>query len=163
MDIQRESQTRDDRSDDRFWLERKGKAVTGFHWLDSREMPKEGISTIEIESQSRAEGLRVFPDCSAVRAGEIEIKSRVDNLAHEPPARLRIADEKIFSLQKSGDTHRAAPFSSTRSLNTTQQPKTKMACIASSFTGSVAALKATKIQVRIYPLSRLFRRSEAVR
>ena len=27
LDIQRESQTRDDRSDDRFWLERKGKAV----------------------------------------------------------------------------------------------------------------------------------------
>ena len=37
-----------------------------------------------------------------------------------------------------------------------------MACIASSFTGSVAALKATKIQVRIYPLSRVFRRSEGV-
>tara|TARA_B000000441_G_scaffold126553_1_gene105562 strand:+ start:452 stop:733 length:282 start_codon:yes stop_codon:yes gene_type:complete len=45
---------------------------------------------------------------------------------------------------------------------TTKKPTTKMACIASSFTGSVAALKATKIQVRIYPLSRVFRRSEAV-
>tara|TARA_B100000405_G_scaffold291232_1_gene241836 strand:- start:218 stop:538 length:321 start_codon:yes stop_codon:yes gene_type:complete len=32
---------------------------------------------------------------------------------------------------------------------TTKKPTTKMACIASSFTGSVAALKATKIQVRI--------------
>jgi hypothetical protein len=83
LDIQRESQTRDDRSDDRFWLERKGKAVTGFHWLDSREMPKEGISTIEIESQSRRE------------------RFRVDNLAHEPPARLRIADGKnLFPAEK---------------------------------------------------------------
>merc|ERR1712100_101405 len=31
---------------------------------------------------------------------------------------------------------------------TTKKPTTKMACIASSFTGSVAALKATKIQAK---------------
>ena len=58
---------------------------------------------------------------------------------------------------------RVVATSSTRLTQTTHNTTSKkMACIASSFTGSVAALKATKIQVRIYPLSRVFRRSEAV-
>ena len=125
LEIQRESHTRDDRSDDRFWLERKGKAVTGVHWLariDSREMPQRAFpqsrSNLNLGRIRKAVFLygNQYPRCR-----DFEWTTWHTNR----PARLMIADEKIFSLQKSGDTPATPPFSSTRSLNTTQQTQNK--------------------------------------
>ena len=118
LEIQPESQTRDDRSDDRFWLERKGKAVTGVHWLvriDSREMPQRAFP--QSRSNLHLGRVRKGVFCMATSLRDAEI--RVDNLAHEPPPSPHDRRRKNLFLHKSGDTAATSPFSSTRSLNTT--------------------------------------------
>ena len=118
LEIQRESHTRDDRSDDRFWLERKGKAVTGVHWLvriDSREMPQRAFP--QSRSNLHLGRVRKGVFCMATSLRDAEI--RVDNLAHEPPPSPHDRRRKNLFLHKSGDTAATSPFSSTRSLNTT--------------------------------------------
>ena len=118
LEIQPESQTRDDRSDDRFWLERKGKAVTGVHWLvriDSREMPQRAFPQSRSNLHLGRVRKGVFCMATSIRDAEI----RVDNLAHEPPPSPHDRRRKNLFLHKSGDTAATSPFSSTRSLNTT--------------------------------------------
>ena len=99
LDIQRESQTRDDRSDDRFWLERKGKAVTGVHWLvriDSREMPRGHFHNRDRISISGASEKEFFVWQPVSEMPRFEWTTWHTNR----PPRLMIADEKIFSCTK---------------------------------------------------------------
>ena len=91
---------------------------------------------------------------------------RRENVTASPYGRKR-AGKKSSELAKSQRTkHRSAAIEAAIPANTphtTPLYNTKMACIASTFTGSVAALKASKVQVRRATRARALSRASPAR
>ena len=107
-------------------------------------------------------GAILFVPVGTKSAPRAQKRFRRENVTASPYGRKR-AGKKSSELAKSQRTkHRSAAIEAAIPANTphtTPLYNTKMACIASTFTGSVAALKASKVQVRRATRARAFSRA----